>query len=72
MSCGCDVSSVGMILVAGDRFLLGIGLEPKVADFWFKVAPGFRSVAFVSLEFYRTAMTGRECVGEATSYLKIA
>ena len=35
MSCGCDVSSVGMILVAGDRFLLGIGLEPKVADFWF-------------------------------------
>ena len=29
------VSSVGMILVAGDRFLLGIGLEPKVADFWF-------------------------------------
>ena len=28
------VSSVGMILVAGDRFLLGIGLEPKVADFW--------------------------------------
>ena len=24
-----------MILVAGDRFLLGIGLEPKVADFWF-------------------------------------
>ena len=27
------VSSVGMILVAGDRFLLGIGLEPKVADF---------------------------------------
>ena len=29
------VSSVGMILVAGDRFLLGIGLEPKVTDFWF-------------------------------------
>ena len=28
------VSSVGMILVAGDRFLLGIGLESKVADFW--------------------------------------
>ena len=35
-----------------------------------KVPPGPRPVAFVSLEFYRmrtTAMTRRECVGEATS-----